>query len=178
MPPINFWLVSSADSRLKWRKCCFFWLYRYSMSRQKNICIWEPWEIGVWWNRARYTYAGMATGRSGRVAVLVCFNSSFWFLFFVFLLLLLVPSSFHLYPGISRTLPLSLSLSSTLPFVLSNFFSFLLLLRLILLLPRGCTYSRRVVVRLFYYFYKRRRRHHWVPGASLCWSTKSIRDQQ
>ena len=92
-------------------------------------------------SRARYTCAGWATGRSGWVAVLLCFTSlslSLSLSFSLYLLaLLLLPSSFHLptYPArfcpfYPATVPLCLHRCRSLPWV---------------------------VVRLFYYFYKCRR---------------------
>lgn len=61
-------------------------------------------------SRARYTCAGWATGRSGRVAVLLCFVSLFCS---VLLFLYPLPSSFHLpaYRARSPFLPVRASLS-------------------------------------------------------------------
>lgn len=94
-------------------------------------------------SRARYTCAGCATGRSGRVAVLLCFIS----LFCSVLPVALSAAFLFSPPGLSR------SPSPFLPVAVSPFSP-----------PLPLTLSlTRVVVRLFYYFYKCRRHTMLLP---------------
>lgn len=96
-------------------------------------------------SRARYTCAGCATGRSGRVAVLLCFIS-----LFCSVLPVALPTAFLFSPsGLSR------SPSPFLPVVVSLFPH-----PLPLTLSLSCS-------TLFYYFYKCRRHTMLLPPLVL-----------
>lgn len=108
-------------------------------------------------SRARYTCAGCATGRSGRVAVLLCFISLFFALFC--LLLSPPPSSFHLpaYPAHPR--PFSPWPSPPFPTAAAHSLSQELLFDCFI------TFINAAATRCYYYHSSCR------GGRLLCWST-------